>query len=198
MPLVRGCCSHRARALPALLALLFVTHLAWGYSISWDWWARKHREGAVAEAVVLLYFAAASPMSQAGAVLITPRTHACMSTHIHTHAVPRSATQRLSRPSVGDESSLSWYDIETSEGDETVAAVAVGCQFCSWDSCGRNNCCPCPFTPPAQEQLSRAGRGCSRFPFLSHPSSTVGFLAKWLSIPLAWEQELKWAAPDSA
>lgn len=28
MPLVRGCCSHRARTLPALLALLFVTHLA--------------------------------------------------------------------------------------------------------------------------------------------------------------------------
>lgn len=103
------------------------------------------------------YFAAASPMSQAGAVLITPRTHACMSTHIHTYSVPRSAVQRLSRPSVGDESSLSWYDIKTSEGDETVAAVAVGCQFCSWDSCGRNNCCLCPFTP--QHRRSWAGQG---------------------------------------
>lgn len=173
----------------------------WGCSISWGWfwWAGKHWEGAIAEAVVSL--TSLLPVSWARLELCwSPPAPTHVWAHTHTQSpsqqCSRTSSRWLSRTMVCDESSLSWDDIETSEGDESVAAVAVGLLFCSWDSCGRNNCCPC--FPPAQKELSRAGRDCSRFPFLSHPSSSVGFLAKWLSIPLAWEQELKRAAPDSA
>lgn len=94
------------------------------------------------------------------------------SRHPHRKSVPevsgaraaRTRSQWRSGTLVCDESSLHWDEVETSEGDETVAAVAVGLLFCSSGSRGRNNCPP--RCPPAREEPRRVGRGCRevRFP----------------------------------
>lgn len=159
MPLVRGCCSHRAKALPALHAVLLFTSLRLLHQLGLVLVSREALGRGHSRGCGVAHIAAASSMSQAGAVLITPCTHACVSTHTHTQSpsqqCSRTSSRWLSRTMVCDESSLSWDDIETSEGDESVAAVAVGLLFCSWDSCGRNNCCPCF----PQHRRSWAGQG---------------------------------------
>lgn len=113
-------------------------------------------KGPPPEALVLLTSLLLFPRARAGAVPIHA-THA-------EKASPKVDSQWRSGTLVCDESSLHWDEVETSEGDETVAAAAVGLLFCSSDSRRRNNCRP--RCPPARGEPGRVGRGCRevRFP----------------------------------
>lgn len=133
-------------------------------SCRWHSWARKRREGASSRGSGAAHFTAALPASQGWS-----RSDSC---HPHRSSVPKVSGARAARTHsqwrsgtlVCDESSLRWDEVETSEGDETAAAVAVGLLFCSSDSRRRNNCRP--RRPPAREEPRGAGRGCRevRFP----------------------------------
>lgn len=97
-------------------------------------------ERASAEALVLL--ASLLPFPEPGWGCCDahhPRSPQVSSAHAGGAHLPSGAL----RSWVCGEASLRWDDVETSEGDETVAAAAVEFLFCSSGSCRRNNCHPC-------------------------------------------------------